>query len=201
MKRILLLAALMTSTQAWSYGNGFTTAPMISKKKMVSTELTGITSTGGGLGLQARYTQKVNADLTFDAGIGMGGGELNNRVFVGADYLIFPDYQRQPRVSVKTTFENAKEFGDRRNIVSLAPTVSKGFSFWGNEAFPYLSMPVALNLNTGSKTYETGIAAQLGATGQLPLEGYRHLTVAVEGTIKIKDHHSGLAFSVGYPLD
>ena len=201
MKRILLIAALLTSTQIWAYGTGFSTAPLISNKKIISTEFTGITSTGGGIGLQARYTQKVNADLTFDAGIGMGGGDLNNRVFVGADYLIFPDYQRQPRVSIKATFENAKEYNDRRNIVSIAPTVSKGFSFWGQEAFPYIALPVGLNLNTGNQTYATSVAAQVGVNGKLPIEGLQHLTVGLEGTIKIKDHHSGLAFNLGYPID
>lgn len=201
MKIIVATMALLVSSQVFAYGNGYTSAPMLSKQKLISTELTGITSNGGGVGVQARYTQKVNADLTFDAGIGMGGGELNNRIFVGADYLLFPDYQNQPRVSVKATFNNAKEFDDRRNIVGFAPNISKGFSFWGHEAFPYLAVPVNLNLNTGSNTYATSIATQIGMIGKVPVKGFEHLTMAVEGTVKIKDHYSGIAFSFGYPLD
>jgi hypothetical protein len=40
-----------------------------------------------------------------------------------------PDYLNQPRVSVKTTITNAEEFGTRRNILSIAPTVSKVLAF------------------------------------------------------------------------
>lgn len=201
MKNLIAVLALLVSSKLYAYGNGYTSAPMISKQKLVSTELTGITSTGGGVGVQARYTQKVNSDLTFDAGIGMGGGDLNNRIFAGADYLIFPDYQTQPRVSLKATFENAKEFNDRRNIMTFAPNISKGFSFWGHEAFPYLSIPVGLNLNTGEKTYETSVAAQVGMIGKVPVKGYEHLSMSLEGTVKIKDHYSGIAVSFAYPLD
>lgn len=201
MKKLIALIGLLASGNLYAYGNGYTSAPMISKQRLISTELTGITSTGGGVGVQARYTQKVNSDLTFDAGIGMGGGELNNRIFVGADYLLFPDYQKQPRVSIKATFNNAKEFKDRRNIVGIAPNLSKGFNFWGHEAFPYLAVPVNLNLNTGKKTYQTSVAAQIGMIGKVPFQGLEYLTMAFEGTIKVKDHHSGIALSFGYPLD
>lgn len=201
MKSLIVVFGLLAASKLYAYGNGYTSAPMISKKKLVSAELTGVTSTGGGVGVQARYTQKVNSDLTFDAGIGMAGGELNNRIFVGADYLIFPDYQNQPRVSLKATFNNAREFNDRRNIVGIAPNFSKGFSFWGHEAFPYVAVPVNLNLNSGNNTYQTAIAAQVGMIGKIPVQGYEHLSMAVEGTVKIKDHHSGIAISFAVPME
>ena len=35
-------------------------------KKLISTEFTGVTSTGGGVGVQARYTQKLNKLTTLD---------------------------------------------------------------------------------------------------------------------------------------
>ncbi|MGB0453783.1 MAG: hypothetical protein ACPGJV_08705 [Bacteriovoracaceae bacterium] len=201
MKSIVLLASLIASSSLWAYGTGLSTAPMVKSKKYVSAELTGVTSTGGGVGLQARFTQQATRNVVFDAGIGMSGGDYDNRLFVGADYLIFPDYQKQPRFSVKATLENAEELDSRRNIVGLAPTVSKGFNFWGTEAYPFLALPINLNLNTDSKNYETTIAANLGILGQLPIQGYEHLTYSVEGTIKLKDSLSGIFLSIGYPID
>lgn len=200
-KWALGLVVMGLSTQAWSYGIGVSTFPMMTDTKMVSAEFTGITSTGGGVGMQARYSQKMNSALMLDAGVGLGAGERSNRLFAGADYEILPDYMNQPRVSVKTTLSNAREFEKRRNILSLAPTLSKGFSFWGEEAYPFVALPMGLSLESGSKTYETVMALSLGMTGQLPVDGYRHLTGNVEATVDIKDAYTGIFFGVSYPIN
>ncbi|MBH48317.1 MAG: hypothetical protein CME71_09135, partial [Halobacteriovorax sp.] len=59
---ILSLSAL--SSTAWAYGTGYSSFPLSIEKRMLSTEVTGVTSTGGGMGVQARYTQKANEQLT-----------------------------------------------------------------------------------------------------------------------------------------
>lgn len=201
-----LLATLISgltffSSQVYAYGTGYSTFPMMTDKKLVSAEMTGITSTGGGVGAQVRYSQKLNSALLIDAGLGIAGGERTNRIFAGADYELFPDYMNQPRISVKTSFSNASEFGVRRNILSVAPTVSKGFSFWGEEAFPFISLPVGLSLDSDSKTYESIISVGLGVTGHLPIEGYRHLTGVFEGIIGLKDSYSGLFAGISFPIE
>ncbi len=204
MKRLALISALvgaMVPAQVLAYGTGYVTYPLMPEKRIISTEFTGITSTGGGVGLQGRFTQKLNEKMIVDAGIGISGGERDSRFFVGADYELFPDYMRQPRVSVKTTYTNAKEFDVRRSIFSIAPTVSKGFSFWGHEAFPYFSLPIGINLNGDSKTYESQVNASLGISGNLPFDGYKNLLGNVEATVGVKDSYTALFMGVSYPLN
>ncbi len=204
MKKILILvlfALICLNSKLFAYGIGYSSFPLEEGKRMVSTEMTGITSTGGGVGLQGRFVQKISDKWGMDAGVGIGSGERTRRIFVGSDFEIFPDYMRQPRFSLKTSFENAKEFDSTQNILSVAPTVSKGFSFWGDEAFPYLALPVGLSLNSDKKSYETVITAHLGVSGNLPIEGYSKFTGLVEGIVGLKNSYSGVFLGVSYPLN
>lgn len=204
MKNIIGLTVLsgLFATNAFAYGTGISTFPLEVEKKFISAEVTGITSEGGGLGLQTRFTTKLNEKSTVDAGLGISGGERSARLFAGFDYEIFPDYEMQPRTSLKAFVENSKEFGVRRNIVGLAPTFSKGFSFWGHEAFPYVALPVAISLNGRANTYATTVSANLGVSGILPVEtGSKKLTANAEANIGLKDSFTGLFFGVAYPIE
>lgn len=198
---LLFIAGMLTASQAFSYGIGQSTYPMLEKQHMLATEITGITSTGGGVGIQGRYTRKMNKQLVVDGGIGIGAGERSNRVFAGADWEIFPDYMNQPRISVKTTLENAKEFKKRRNILTVAPTVSKGFSFWGNEAFPFVSLPFGVQLISKTKQYETIANLNVGILGRLPIEALKKFTASAEATVGIKDSYTGVFLGLSYPLN
>lgn len=204
MRNIITLTVLsgLFATNAFAYGTGISTFPLEVEKKFISAEVTGVTSTGGGLGLQTRFTSKLNEKTTFDAGLGISGGERSARLFAGYDYELFPDYQSQPRTSLKAFFENSKEFGVSRNIIGLAPTFSKGFSFWGHEAFPYLSIPLGISLNGQSNTYATTISANLGIAGMLPIQtGSKKLTASAEAVIGLKDSYSGVFMGLAYPIE
>ena len=196
---ILSLSAL--SSTAWAYGTGYSSFPLSIEKRMLSTEVTGVTSSGGGMGVQARYTQKANEQLTVDAGLGMGSGERSGRLFTNADFEIFPDYMRQPRVALRAGFEYAKEFGAAKNILSIAPMVSKGLAISGREAFPFVSLPVAMNLNTDTKTYESTISLNTGINGHLPFEGYQNLIGSAEIQVGLKDSFTGVLVGLSYPLN
>jgi hypothetical protein len=198
---ITIFSIILMAQNAWSYGTGVSTFPLEITKKYIGAEFTGITSTGGGVGMQARYTEKLNATTVFDAGLGMGGGELTSRLFTGVDFELYPDYRNQPRISLKANFENAKEFGVRTNSIGVAPTFSKGFNFWGSEAYPFVSIPYNVSLDSGINTYNTNAKLTMGITGHLPIEGYRHIMATFEGTIKIKDTYSGLFFGISYPIN
>ena len=188
------------SASAFAYGTGYSSFPLSVEKKMLSTEITGVTSTGGGMGVQARYTQKASDQLSFDAGLGMGSGERSGRIFGNADFEIFPDYMRQPRVAVRAGYEFAKEFGATRNILSVAPMVSKGFAFWGQEAFPFVSLPIGMNLNSDTKTYESMISLNTGINGHLPIEGYQNLIGSAEVQLGLKDSFTAILVGLSYPL-
>ncbi len=206
-KAISLTAALVMMTglsqQAHAYGTGISTFPLEAESKFVSAEFTGITSTGGGIGMQTRYTQKLNEKGTIDAGLGISGGEHSARLFAGYDYELFPDYESQPRTSIKAFVENSKEFNSRRNILGLAPSVSKGFSFWGKEAFPYLSLPYGISLDGSSNSYKTTMSANIGIAGVIPADvGVdKKLTANAEAIVGLKDSFSGVFFGVAYPIE
>lgn len=206
-KAISFMAALaMTvglSQQAHAYGTGISTFPLAVETKLISAELTGITSSGGGFGMQARYTQKLSENGTIDAGLGISGGERSARLFAGYDYELFPDYENQPRTSLKAFVENSKEFNSRRNIIGVAPTVSKGFSFWGKEAFPYLSVPYGISLDGKNNSYKTTLSANVGVSGIIPADvgPEKQLTANAEAIISLKNSFSGVFFGVAYPIE
>jgi hypothetical protein len=201
MKRIIATLATLVSAGVMAYGVGQSTHPMAEGKKLISTEFTGITSDDGGMGMQVRYTQKLNRIFTYDVGLGISGGDRAQRLFVGADYEIYPDYLRQPRFSIKANLERAEEFEETNTIVSVAPTISKGFNFWGKEAFPYVSLPVGLSLNGDDKSYENTVSLNTGINGQLPIKGYRHLNGNLEVQVGLKDSFTAFLAGVSFPMN
>jgi hypothetical protein len=199
-KIISVLSGLLLTSNTWSLGMGVSSYPMLSGKKLITSEFTGITSDGGGVGLQARYTQKLNKKATLDAGIGISGGEHTNRFFSGVDFELYPDYAKQPKISMRTSIEFANEFDAGRTKLGLAPMVSKGFSFWGKEAYPYFALPIGISLDGDSKTYQSTFSANLGVNGNLPFDGYKHLQANTELQLNIKDSYTSIVVGLSYPL-
>lgn len=200
----MALSLSFGSTAAFGYGMGISTFPLEQDKKVLSAEATGIVSNGGGVGLQARYTQKLNEASSVDAGVGISAGERSARLFAGYDYELFPDYDIQPRTSIKAFVENSKEFGTRKNILGVAPTVSKGFSFWGQEAFPYFSLPYGISLDGKRNQYETTLSANLGISGQISSEYLlvnKPVTANAELIVGLKDSFTAVFFGFGYPIE
>ena len=201
MKLFLSLALMMSAQIVWAYGTGYSSHPLWTDQHMVSGEMVGVTSQGGGVGLQARYTRKVSKKITLDAGAGLGGGARSNRFFAGGDLELFPDYMQQPRISLRSMIESASEADKRRTILSIAPTVSKGISFWGYEAYPFLALPVGLNLTGKDNTYKTQISASLGITGSLPFEDLKHLLGNIETQVGLRDSFTAVFLGVSLPLE
>ena len=196
----ILLACLFTS---YLYANtvGYSTYPLMPGKNLLSSEFTGVVSEGGGVGIQARYTRKLNKENIFDAGFGVAGGERNAKLFMGLDRELYPDYMKQPRISLKGVFEYAQEFDSQKTIFTVAPTISKGFNMWGHEAFPFIAIPVGFDLNNDTKTYESIARLSMGISGKLPIKGYQHLTSNFEVSFNLKDSYSGVALGVSYAID
>ncbi len=192
---------ILFSTQSWSSGVGLSSYPLMIDKKFVSLEMTGNLSSDGGFGIQGRYTQKLHSKMALDAGIGISGGKRSGRIFAGLDYEFFPDYMKQPRFSVKAMLQNVKEGINRKNVFGITPIFSKGFSFWGYEGFPYVSIPLAISLDSAEKSYETVANISLGIAGKIPFSGYSHLTANLEGMLNVKDSYSGLFFGLAFPMN
>ncbi len=202
MKKLGLIILLLAPISSFAYwGTGVSTYPMLMDNKFLSTEFTGDLSSDGGLGFQGRYTQKISQSTIVDAGVGFSGGERTGRIFASVDYEIFPDYQQQPRISAKAYFENSAEYGKRKNVIGVMPVFSKGFNFWGKEAYPYASLPIGVSLNKDNKSYDTFMKLSLGVSGKIPYPALSHLTASVEGTLNIKDSYSGLYAALHFPIN
>lgn len=203
--RLVLASTLVLgASNAFAYGTGISSFPLEQDKKVISAEPTAILSKGGGVGLQARYTQKLNELSTIDFGLGISGGERSARVFAGYDYELFPDYDNQPRTSIKAFIENSKEFNVRRNIIGLAPTFSKGFSFWGHEAFPYISLPYGISLDGSDNSYKATLSSNIGVSGIIPADALgteKPITANAEAIIGLSNSYTAVYFGFGYPIE
>ncbi len=202
-KSLLIALAALAPSLSFAYGVGYASFPLQEKKLLLSPEFTALLSHGGGAGVQGRLTFKPNQPFVVEGGFGAGTGDHSMRLFTGADYEIFPDYQNQPRISVKGFYEYAREFKKGINIIGAAPTISKGFNFWGREAFPYFSLPFALGLHDATKTYQSRLNMSLGITGKIPqeIQGNQQWVANIETTVSLKDSYGGVFLSLGYPLN
>ena len=199
-KRILVSLLFLLSLWVQAGVVGYSTFPLVTKKHMLSASFDSVISSNGGMGLEARYTQKLNSRMIIDGGLGISGADQSgSKLFFGADYEIMPDYMEQPRVSAKFNWTNENQFGFRINRIGVAPTITKGFNFWGKEAYPFVALPIAIDFNGELKTYETVMNLTAGITGQIPLKGYEKFTGNIEMSLNLKDSYSTLSFGVTLP--
>lgn len=201
MKCILFITLFLVSFTTQAGVIGYSTFPLVSKKNLLSASFDSVISGGGGIGVEARYTQKLNSRLILDGGLGISGSDQStSKLFMGADYEIMPDYLDQPRVSVKLNWINEEQFLYRINRISFAPTVTKGFNFWGKEAYPFVAIPFGVDFNGELKQYETVMNLTAGINGQLPFRGYEKLTANVEMSLNLKDSYSTISMGVSMPI-
>ncbi len=202
MKKLLLAAsAFAISVGSMASTIGLSNHPFLMKKHIITTEYNNYFSAGSGMGLNASYLRKVNDKMNVDAGFGFTNGDRASRFFAGIDTEIIPDYGRQPKVSLKGTIETADNDGDRVNSFGIAPTLSKGFAFWGKEAFPFIALPMKVSLNTDEKVYETSTAIAAGITGRIPLQGIKNLVGNIEANMSIRNSYTSLVMGVSLPIE
>lgn len=198
----LLLGLLCTALPLGAMAStvGVSSHPFSFNKHIVTTEFNNYMSNGSGTGLTARYFQRINEKLNFDAGFGFTDGDRASRITAGADYMLIPDYGRQPRFSIKGLLATENLDNDRVNSFGIAPTISKGFSFWGNEAFPYMAIPYNVSLNTDQGTYDTSTAVALGVTGNLNVGGFRDLVGNFETNFSVDNSYTAVVMGVSLPI-
>lgn len=200
MKKIIICLTALMLGSAHANMVGLSTHPFTMNKSVITTEFSSYMSAGAGMGLNAKYFQRLNSKINVDAGAGFSDGQRSNRFFAGADYEFFPDFGRQPRISGKAFVETMNYDGIRMNTVAFAPTVSKGFSFWGNEAFPFVALPIGVGFNTDAGTYETMTSLSAGITGRLPIEGLENLVGNIETNVNVQNSYTALVLGISMPL-
>jgi hypothetical protein len=196
----LFLTASLLSTAASATTIGVSAHPFTMQKQVVTTEFNNYANNGAGTGMTARYFNRINEVTSIDGGFGITDGDRSNRLFVGADFQMIPDYGRQPRISLKGLLETESLNGDRINAFGVAPTISKGFAFWGKEAFPFIALPMKVALNTDTNTYETSTALAAGITGRLPIDGYQKLVGNIETNVSLRNSYSSIVFGLSLPI-
>lgn len=196
----MAMTALCVSFGASASTIGLSTHPFTMNKRVITTEFNSFLSAGAGMGITAKYFQRVDSKLNIDAGVMVSDGDRSSAFMAGADYEIFPDYGRQPRLSAKALLQSAEVDGDRVNNFGVAPTLSKGFAFWGKEAFPFVALPVSVGLNTNEGTYETSTALAAGITGRLPIEGYSNLIGNLETNVGLRNSYTAIVMGLSMPL-
>ncbi len=202
MKKLLTgLVASFISTGAMATVVGVSNHPFLMKKHIFTTEYNNYHNAGSGMGITAKYNNRVSDTLNVDAGFGFTDGERESRFFAGADMQIIPDYGRQPKFSIKGTLETENIDGDRINSFGAAPTISKGFVMWGKEAFPFVALPMKVSLNESEKEYETSTALAFGMTGRLPIEGINNLVGNIEANMSLRNSYSSLVMGVSLPIE
>ena len=195
----LVLVFLGFSAAAWGQSYGGSSYPLRKRQRYVSADVVGVLSDGGGIGLQAKYTECLRPGLVIGGGFGFSDGERAHRIFTGVDYELYPDYMNQPKVSIGGFAERALEFSHSHTRFGIAPTLSKGFSFWGQEGFPFMSLPVALDLNGDTRSYAVATRVVLGASFPVPA-ARRGLLVNVEVNMDVGNSYSGVFFGFSHPL-
>lgn len=196
----LFLGTVLLSQVASASTIGVSSHPFTMQKQVIRTEFSNYGSNGAGSGINASYFKRLNERVNFDAGFGISDGKSASKVFAGADFELIPDYGRQPRISIKTLLDSQNYNGDRINSFGAAPTLSKGFSFWGNEAFPFVALPVKVGLNADDNTFQTSTALAAGITGRLPFAGFENLVANLETNIAIRNTNSSIVLGVSLPI-
>lgn len=199
MRNILITLILSVFTfSAFASIIGLSNHPFTMQKHIVTTEFDNYLNNGAGAGLTARYLQRINSSLNVDAAAGFTNGDRASNLRLGADLMLIPDYGRQPKVSIKGFLATESFDGDRINSFGMAPTVSKGFSFWGKEAFPYLAIPLSVNMNTEDNTYETTSALATGISGKLPFG--ENLVGNFAINLPMRNSYTSFVFGISLPV-
>ena len=201
MKNMLIILTIGFSTTIWGRGLGVSSYPLGTQQDYVAAEFTGILSNGRGTGLQARYLKRVWPELVVGGGFGFSDGARAHQMFASADYELYPDFMDQPKISLQASLERAQEFNYSHTKIGIAPIVSKGLSFWGKEGFPFVSFPMALDLNNDSKNYDFVYQLAFGASAPMPFVGYEKLLANFEVNLNIANAYSGVFFGFSHPLN
>lgn len=197
----VLLSALLVNGVALASNIGLSTHPLEVDKQVFKSELSNSFSEGQGNGIELSYLYVLTKEASVDAGIEVSDGDQSSKLYVASTYEFFPDYDNQPRMTVKGAFERSRLDGDGQSSFMFAPTLSKGMSAWGQEIFPYVAVPLRfIFTGTGNNT-RFGSAFTIGAS--TPINGLSSTTSVlanIETTINLRNSMSAIALGIGFNI-
>ena len=182
-------------------GNTISSYPLGIQKKYVAAEFTSVFSNGQGMGLQAKYIQQVRPELSIEGGFGFSNGDQVYHIFASGNYELYPDFMNQPKISLEGLLVRARKLESSHTKIVMTPLASKGLSFWGKEGFPFIGLPITLDLNNDSMSYNVAYQLSFGATAPMPLPGYEKLLANFKLNMNIKNASSEISLGFSHPLD
>lgn len=180
MKNILLFSLFFTLTAQASIV-GITTHPLNEEARVFSAEMTGYMSERNEMGAGLRYTQEVGQFRRLD--FTAAGGQNSRGLIVGSgmDFELLSEDVYQPRISIKPYYQHQKFDEKKSNLLGAAPTIRKGFSFSGQEVFPYLALPNGIKLDSDTDEFVYYSSLTVGASMPFPGANNNRVLLSVEG--------------------
>ncbi len=179
---------------------GWSVYPLQENQKIITAQFGGVFTGSGGFGMTASYLQKLSPKWDVEAGAGYTGGDSGFTIYGSGNYELFPDYEKQPKLSIKGWYQYSDENGESVNRFYASPLVSKSTLLWGHQVFPYAAIPTGVNLNYDNKNYSLFSALALGISGNIPFEKMKNMLMLLEAKLNITGAYSGLSLGLSYPL-
>lgn len=201
LKKILFaLYVFFLVTSAHSNEVGWSVYPLKENQKIITAQFGGVFSGEGGYGITASYLQKLSPKWDVEAGAGFTGGDEGFTLYGAGNYELFPDYDKQPKVTLKGWYQYSDVSSSSVNRFYISPLVSKSTVLWGAETFPYVGIPTGVNLNYDNKQYSLFSALTLGISGNIPWEKMKNVMMLVEAKLNITGAYSGISFGFSHSL-
>jgi hypothetical protein len=156
-------------------------------------------SPDSGPGIGARYAYQNQENTMVDFGLSLGSGERDVNILLGATYEFFPDFGKQPALSLKGFYEISRMEKENYNILGVAPILTKGVQAYQLEVYPFVSLPIRYIV--GDKNSKGGRLSHAFTLGTLiPMkEQFHGLTLNFEAQFNLKRSFTG--FVVGLSKD
>lgn len=201
MKILLALCIATVSSLSMAATVGVSTHPFVSTDQAITTEFNSFHDYGSGIGITGRYFKSLNENVNLDVGIGIATEDRPVSLFAAADYMLYPDYNNQPRISIKSGIESVQIEDERWNIIGAAPTISKSIVVNGYELFPFASIPLRLGLNSDTEEYKIFPEFSFGTTaGGFSIGEYNNLIGSFEVGFDLSNGGSSVTAGLTYPL-
>ena len=124
-----------------------------------------------------RYTHEMDRSRIVDLSVAGGQNSRGLTVGGGMDMRIISEELHIPRVSVKPFFLHQNFEGERFSTIGTAPTIRKGFSVSGFEFYPYLGIPLGIQID-GEDNFVYSASGTLGTSFSIP--GEEKMVISVE---------------------
>ncbi|MBF0298542.1 MAG: hypothetical protein HQK51_07470 [Oligoflexia bacterium] len=191
---ISLVAIVFINTSAFAYGLGLSAYPLsnVSKRGIITTELTEFLSDETGVGLQARYLRKINPSLALEANGGVSNTNRSKRIGLAANFDV---YNIGPHFLLRPYYERANEFFTVKHIFGVSPILTLSYAQEPLIGYPFVSLPISAALDSDTHSYEMRYVLSAGINRKFFFYPDNKMLLNLEVNINLKNSLS--AFFIG----